>query len=479
MLYVGPDIHSKQISICVLDETGQVVHRAQVRAMHQMRRMLESLPDRFEVCYEASCGYGHYHDLLRPLASRVLVAHPGQLQLIFRSKNKMDRKDAERLAKLLYLGEVPTAHVPSLDVRTWRELINCRSPMIAKRTRAKNTVRALLRSAGQSAPKESRAVDEGRFGLAPSTDPLHAFAAIAAGSPRGRGRDAHPAITTDRARVESSRPASARCPSAAEHSWGWYPRGRSDRRIHRRSASLPKCQSRRTVLRARTAARSIGRQEPARANYAEGAPVVRRLVAEAAWQARPRSPTARAYFDRAQRDDPSVRAEVFLIPEVPVGQLAIMPRPWAAEWLEDEVASWQSSGLDVVVSLLEDNEVTDLGLGDEPAVCERIGVRLLRFRIPDRGVPASYLTATELVTRFVTELRSDRGVGIHCRIEVGRSALMAVCLLAALGIPVGPASVSVARARGLSVPSIAGLLDWQGDEHRNVGPIEEEQPAGL
>jgi hypothetical protein len=29
----------------------------------------------FEVCYEASCGYGHFHDLLRPLAARV----PGAL----------------------------------------------------------------------------------------------------------------------------------------------------------------------------------------------------------------------------------------------------------------------------------------------------------------------------------------------------------------------------------------------------------------
>ena len=101
-------------------------------------RILEGLPDRFEVCYEASCGYGHYHDLLRPLAARVLVAHPGQLRLIFRSKNKNDRNDAERLAKLLYLGETPTVHVPSLEVRTWRELINCRSQVIAKRTRAKN-----------------------------------------------------------------------------------------------------------------------------------------------------------------------------------------------------------------------------------------------------------------------------------------------------------------------------------------------------
>src|SRR5262245_23452508 len=50
-------------------------------------------------------------------------------------------------------GETPTVHVPSLEVRTWRELINCRSQVIAKRTRAKNTVRALLRSAGVAPPK--------------------------------------------------------------------------------------------------------------------------------------------------------------------------------------------------------------------------------------------------------------------------------------------------------------------------------------
>jgi transposase len=36
----------------------------------------------------------------------------------------------------------------------------------------------------------------------------------------------------------------------------------------------------------------------------EGAPVVRQLVAEAAWQARRRSPRVRAYFERVQRDDP-------------------------------------------------------------------------------------------------------------------------------------------------------------------------------
>ena len=105
MFHVGLDIHSKRISICVLNETGQMFHRSQVRGIEEMLRVLKGL-------------YDHYHYLLRRTASRILVVHPGQLRLIFRSKNKNDRNDAERLAKLLYLGETPTVHVPSLEVRT-------------------------------------------------------------------------------------------------------------------------------------------------------------------------------------------------------------------------------------------------------------------------------------------------------------------------------------------------------------------------
>ena len=85
MFPVGLDIHSTHITICVLGETGQVFRRRRVRGLEEMLGVLRGLPDRFEVCYEASCGYGHYHDLLQPLAARVLVAHPGRLRLIFRS----------------------------------------------------------------------------------------------------------------------------------------------------------------------------------------------------------------------------------------------------------------------------------------------------------------------------------------------------------------------------------------------------------
>ena len=81
------------------------------------------------------------------------MAHPGQLRLIFHSKRKNDRVDAEKLAKLLYLDAVPTVYVPSLDVRSWRSMINHRHQLVTERTRTKNAIRALLRSHGISSPR--------------------------------------------------------------------------------------------------------------------------------------------------------------------------------------------------------------------------------------------------------------------------------------------------------------------------------------
>jgi len=304
MLYVGLDIHTKHIAVCVLSETGQVVQRARVRGIEEMLRLLEGLPDRFEVCYEASCGYGHYHDLLKPLAARVLVAHPGRLRLIFRSRDKNDRKDAERLAKLLYLGEAPTVHVPSLDVRTWRELINCRSQVIAKRTRAKNALRALLRGAGVVPPKSPGLwTKKGlawlrQLGLPTASQQLR----------RDLLLEEVEALNGQVRRIEQE--------------------------LNRRAQQTPAVARLRSIpgVGSRTAeavvafiddphrfphAKAVGRYfglvpsqdqsgDKNRLGHItrEGPAVVRQLVAEATWQAARRSPTVRAFFERTQRGDP-------------------------------------------------------------------------------------------------------------------------------------------------------------------------------
>ena len=76
-------------------------------------------------------------------------------------------------------------------------------------------------------------------------------------------------------------------------------------------------------------------------------------------------------------------------------------------------------------------------------------------------------SAPALVRTVVAELQAGRGVGIHCRIGVGRLALVACCVMARLGAPISAAWSSLHRSRGLSVPDTGGqrgwVLDWLTD----------------
>jgi transposase len=154
MHYVGLDAHWKQSTICVLDDRGRKLLSRTIRGpWSKVLEEVGKLPKPFSVCFEASTGYGYLYERLQRLARRVVVAHPGQLRLIFRSKRKNDRVDAEKLAKLLFLDEVPPVHVPGEDVRAWRRMIGHRRKLVATRVRAKNAVRALLRGQGVEAPK--------------------------------------------------------------------------------------------------------------------------------------------------------------------------------------------------------------------------------------------------------------------------------------------------------------------------------------
>jgi transposase len=137
----------------ILDENGKTVKTVPVRgAWPEVVAKLKELEHPLAICYEASCGYGHLHDQLKRIARHVVVAHPGQLRLIFRSKRKNDRGDAKKLATLLFLDQVPAVHVPSIEVRGWRCFIEFRSRLVAKRTRVKNALRSLMRGYGVILP---------------------------------------------------------------------------------------------------------------------------------------------------------------------------------------------------------------------------------------------------------------------------------------------------------------------------------------
>jgi len=154
MWYVGLDVHSRQSTFCVLDGHGRKLRTETIRGpWDKVLLALAAIKEPWVVCFEASTGYGVLWRRLQPMARRVLVAHPGHLRLIFRSKRKNDRVDAEKLAKLLYLDAVPTVHVPSETVLAWRGLIAYRNRLVQERTGLKNALRAVLRGLGIVAPR--------------------------------------------------------------------------------------------------------------------------------------------------------------------------------------------------------------------------------------------------------------------------------------------------------------------------------------
>lgn len=312
MFYVGLDVHVRQVTFTVLDGEGKLVQRGRAHSVEETRSMLKRLRGSVAVCFEASCGYGHSYDLLRPLVERVVVAHPGHLRLIYRSKSKNDRNDADRLAKLLYLGEVPEVHVPTLEVRAWRELINARSQLIDKRTRAKCAVRSLLRSAGEVPPRSPQLWTKTGMRWLRLVD-----------------------LPTPSQNLRRD--------LLLEEIEGFHRQVlRLDQELNRWAQESAAVQRLRTIpgVGARTAeamvaflddpdrfpnAKAVGqyfglvpRQDQSgdknRLGHItrEGPSVVRRLIAEAAWQARRRSPTVGAYYDRAQRADPQ-RKKIALV----------------------------------------------------------------------------------------------------------------------------------------------------------------------
>ena len=147
--------------------------------------------------------------------------------------------------------------------------------------------------------------------------------------------------------------------------------------------------------------------------------------------------------------------------ELPLaGRIAIAARPRADDWLEAEIAEWKASGLNTVVSLLEAEEVSELGLRREAELCRAAGIDFVCFPIQDRGVPNSQRDVLQIADSIAQSVSGGRSVAIHCRAGIGRSSMIAACALGRLGVAAADAFILIREARGLSVPDTEEQRDW-------------------
>ena len=137
-----------------------------------------------------------------------------------------------------------------------------------------------------------------------------------------------------------------------------------------------------------------------------------------------------------------------------------MPRPRGGDWLSDEVRDWKSAGIDVVVSTLTSDEIAELDLVQEAALCQAYGLEYTAFPFADRGVPPSVRATADLLHQLEGKLVDGKSIGIHCRQGIGRSALLAACLLVLAGVDHETALQCVGAARGCAVPETAEQHEW-------------------
>jgi protein-tyrosine phosphatase len=155
-----------------------------------------------------------------------------------------------------------------------------------------------------------------------------------------------------------------------------------------------------------------------------------------------------------------VKAEIYWIETPGPGRLAIMPRPRAGDWLEDEIRSLREDGVDVLVSLLEAHEVEELELGAEEATARAAGLEFLSHPIPDHDVPTSFEEAVAFLRTLVARLEAGKGVAIHCRAGIGRSATLAAGSLLLRGMAMADVLERMEQARGFPVPETPEQHEW-------------------
>ena len=141
-------------------------------------------------------------------------------------------------------------------------------------------------------------------------------------------------------------------------------------------------------------------------------------------------------------------------------QLAIVPRPRGGDWLDDEMLALQQASIDVVVSMLQEDEARELGLDREASSAQEKGVQFINFPVPDRGVPVDTSSFMKFLKDLEVLLASGRRVGVHCRACIGRASITSASLLIRSGTPPESAWRQISVARGCPVPDTVEQRDW-------------------
>jgi transposase len=143
--WAGLDVHASKVLAATMDsESGELVVRRLPGTTAELVEFLVGLPGPTRVAYEAGpTGFG----LARALEAagvQCVIAAPGKIERPATDRIKTDRRDAERLLRLLMIGGLHPVRVPSIEEEALRDLVRAREDVRGDLMRARHRLSKLL-----------------------------------------------------------------------------------------------------------------------------------------------------------------------------------------------------------------------------------------------------------------------------------------------------------------------------------------------
>jgi transposase len=142
--WAGLDVHAREVVAAVVDrESGELAVRRLAGRTEEVVGFCASLPGPTRVAYEAGRGFA----LARALTAAgvgCVIAAPGKIERPAQDRVKTDRRDAERLVRLLMVDGLHPVRVPTVEEEALRDLVRAREDVRGDLMRARHRLSKLL-----------------------------------------------------------------------------------------------------------------------------------------------------------------------------------------------------------------------------------------------------------------------------------------------------------------------------------------------
>jgi len=156
MKYLGLDAHAKHCTLAAVNEKGHVLFDLSFETSEKnLIEAVKRVPGKKTLAIEESTLAGWVARALGPYVDALIVCDPKENKWIAGGKDKKDKIDAQKLAKLLRGGYLKSVHHPEGNRQAFKEVVLLYHQISKEVRRSKNRLKAKFRQHGVFARGQS------------------------------------------------------------------------------------------------------------------------------------------------------------------------------------------------------------------------------------------------------------------------------------------------------------------------------------